>query len=138
MAKSKHAQIITGDQIVVVTPTGKGGFTTHLVPAGNLKRLKNYSSKLSPDKRSQFFEYDPAHPEMSHYIDLANASKGKAPANAQNDMAIKKMVEKNAKLEETNQKLADQMKEQAKTLKDLQEQLAAMKKTEKANKETAK
>lgn len=127
MAKSKHARIITGEQIVVVTPNGKG-FSTHMVPSKNQAALKNYNQKLQPEKRSQFFDYEPEHPDMSYYINLASRKGQGGVSTANNDMAMAKMLKKNAQLEETNKKLADDVKETMKTLADLKKELTQLKK----------
>lgn len=136
MAKSKHAQIITGEQIVVVSPNGRGGYTTHMVPKKNLSSLKGYNSKLQPEKRSLFFEYQPEQPDMAYYIGLANSAKGRGSEKSpENNMALKKVLEANSKLEQTNDKLAKELKEQAKTMADLKAQLEAIQKEKKPAKE---
>lgn len=132
MDTNKKQPTPDGPQIVVVDAKG----LAHLVPAGNAKSLKGYNSRLPQDKRSKFFDYDPAHPEMEYYIAKA---KGVTPGGGSNDFAYKKAIEKVDTLTTEKENLASENEDLKKQLEEADKKLkAALAEAKKAAKAEAK
>lgn len=124
MAKSRHPIVIQGPHIVIVDAK----FRTHIVPEKNRKSTEGYNSRLKPEERSKIFDYDPAHPDMSHYIALAKKGAGKDPETKENEFAMKKVIDHNEKLQKTADQQAEELKNQAADMAELKKQLAELQK----------